>query len=109
MASVSVIASLVITPPDGQVSASTTAPGVIVTGTSSGANSVMETVRYEAQPVPAAAGDDVEAAVYGYIQAIRALGRTSVRTDEIVRALNISLATVERVLPALLLRGVRVA
>jgi hypothetical protein len=49
----------------------------------------------------------IENAVFGYIQAVRALGRTTINTTEISRALNLSLADVERTLSALRKRGVK--
>jgi hypothetical protein len=47
-------------------------------------------------------------AVYGYIRAIRALGRVGVNTAEISQALSISQRDVERAMKALADKGVRV-
>lgn len=49
----------------------------------------------------------IENAVFGYIQAVRALGRTTINTTEVSRALNLRLADVERTLSALRKRGVK--
>jgi hypothetical protein len=50
---------------------------------------------------------DVERAVYAYIQAVRALGKTKVETEEIARALGLGLSEVERTVKALRSRGVK--
>jgi len=52
---------------------------------------------------------DVEAAVFAYIQAIRALGKTDVNTTEISRALRIPLGDVQAVIKTLAKKGVKVA
>ncbi len=49
----------------------------------------------------------VEAAVYSYMQAVRALGRNRVNTREIAEALGLTVAEVDAVLPALQGRGVK--
>lgn len=49
----------------------------------------------------------VEMAVYNYIQAIRALGRTTINTAEISRALSIPASDVEGVISKLTHKGVR--
>lgn len=49
----------------------------------------------------------LEDAVYGYIRAVRALGRTSVNTTEIASALGLPLGAVESALSALRDRGVK--
>jgi hypothetical protein len=49
----------------------------------------------------------IENAVFGYIQAVRALGRTTINTTEVARALDLNLADVERTLSALRRRGVK--
>ncbi len=52
---------------------------------------------------------DVEKAVYAYIRALRALGRTSVNTLEVARALGIRPSDVDNALGALKSKGVKVA
>jgi hypothetical protein len=52
-------------------------------------------------------GKKIESAVYAHIQAVRALGRTTINTTEVARALGLSLADVERTLSALRRRGVK--
>jgi len=49
----------------------------------------------------------IEAAVYSYIQALRALGKTQVNTAEIARALGLPMSNVEKALPKLTERGIR--
>lgn len=49
----------------------------------------------------------IETAVYSHIKAMRALGRTSLNTTEIARALSISRKDVERAVPNLRDKGVR--
>jgi hypothetical protein len=51
--------------------------------------------------------ESVENAVYGYLQAIRALDRTRVTTSEIASALSIPQAMVISVIPSLKVKGVR--
>jgi hypothetical protein len=51
---------------------------------------------------------DLESAVYAHIQALRALGKTTVTPEEIARALGLPVTKVERALPSLNNRGVRV-
>jgi hypothetical protein len=50
---------------------------------------------------------NVEAAVYSYIQALRALGKTQVNTAEIARALGLPVSIVDSVLPKLNEKGIR--
>jgi hypothetical protein len=50
---------------------------------------------------------NIEAAVYGYIQALRALGKTQINTAEIARALGIPISIVASVLPKLGEKGIR--
>jgi hypothetical protein len=49
----------------------------------------------------------VQNAVYAYIRAIRALGRTKINTSEIADSLSISTAQVNRAISALKKNGVR--
>lgn len=46
-------------------------------------------------------------AVYAYIQAVRTLGRTTINTEEIAKALSLANAEVERVVEGMKNRGVR--
>lgn len=57
---------------------------------------------------PAAAVPDVVNAVYGYIRAVRTLGRKSVNTVDISRALGIAERDVERAVSALKDKGVKI-
>jgi hypothetical protein len=50
---------------------------------------------------------NVENAVYGYIRAVRALGRTKISTAEVARALALSVSEVNSVLASLKGKGVR--
>jgi hypothetical protein len=52
---------------------------------------------------------ELENAVYGYIRALRALGRTEVTSTEIAQALGISTTAVQQVLSSLQKKGVKVA
>jgi hypothetical protein len=51
---------------------------------------------------------DLESAVYAYIQAVRALGKTKITPEEIAQALNLPVSAVEQSLSALQSKGVRV-
>jgi len=51
----------------------------------------------------------IEAAVYAYIRAIRALDRTRINTEEVAEALNLSVDKVNRAIAGLRKKGVRVA
>jgi hypothetical protein len=51
----------------------------------------------------------IEDAVYGYLQAVRALGKTQVNSSEIARALGLSVSQVDEILPKLSAKGVRLA
>jgi len=50
---------------------------------------------------------DIEAAVYSYIQAMRTLGNTRVSSGDIARALGLTVADVNAVLPKLNEKGVK--
>src|SRR5437588_321926 len=50
---------------------------------------------------------DIEAAVYSYIQAMRRLGNTRVNSGEIARALGLTIGNVNAVLPKLNEKGVK--
>lgn len=56
---------------------------------------------------PIRASKRVQNAVYAYIRAIRALGRTKINTSEIADSLSISTAEVNRAISALKKNGVR--
>ena len=51
---------------------------------------------------------DIEAAVYAHIKALRALGRTTINTEEIATALSIPVASVNGVIAKLKEKGVKV-
>jgi len=51
----------------------------------------------------------MEKAVFNYLRAIRALGRTTAHTVEIAQALEVSEGEVLAILPALAQKGVRIA
>jgi transcription initiation factor IIE alpha subunit len=52
---------------------------------------------------------DIQGAVYSHIQAIRALGRTDINTEEIAKALSIPVVSVNSVIAKLKEKGVRIA
>jgi hypothetical protein len=52
-------------------------------------------------------GPDIESAVYSHIQAVRALGKTTVETADIASALSLPVAAVNRAIQRLRSRGVR--
>jgi hypothetical protein len=51
---------------------------------------------------------NIENAVYAYIRAIRALGKTTINTADIAAALELAIADVDRTLSALKKKGVKV-
>jgi len=51
----------------------------------------------------------VENAVYGYLQAIRALGKTTLNTVEVAAALSLSVADVNKAVMSLSKKGVKLA
>jgi len=51
----------------------------------------------------------VQSAIYAYIRAIRALGRTKINTSEVADALSLSVAEVNRAISSLKKKGVRVS
>jgi len=88
-----------------------TSPGGVYNGTSTSANSnyslhitVMDAARSLQQK---AVAKKLEGAVYNYIRAIRALGRTQVTVSEIANALGISDEQVGSTLSALESKGIR--
>jgi hypothetical protein len=54
-------------------------------------------------------GKNIESAVYAHIQAVRALGRTTINTFEISKALGLPLAAVDSTLELLKKKGIKVA
>jgi hypothetical protein len=52
-------------------------------------------------------GKSIENAVYSYIRAVRALGRTAIITTEIADALSLTVADVNRAISSLKKKGVR--
>lgn len=56
---------------------------------------------------PTRANKAVQNAVYGYIRAVRALGRTKITTAEVSEALSLPIAEVHGALSSLKKRGVR--
>ena len=52
--------------------------------------------------------DELEAAVYSHIQALRALGHTTVKTSDIAAALSLSLGVVNAIVVRLKNKGVKV-
>lgn len=65
---------------------------------------VSHTARRHASPTK-----EIERAVYSYIRAMRAIGRTRLNTIEIARALGISPARVAQVVQGLSKKGVKIA
>ena len=51
----------------------------------------------------------IQNAVYAYIRAIRALGRTEINTSEVASALSLPVAAVNRAISSLKKKGVRAA
>lgn len=76
-------------------------------GTSGSASTVHGNARIGA--TGASAAETIENAVFTHIQAIRALGKTSINTLDISQALSIPESEVIAILPALIKRGVRIA
>lgn len=65
---------------------------------------VTNTARRRASPTK-----EIERAVYSYIRAVRAIGRTRLNTIEISRALGISPTRVAQVVQSLSKKGVKIA
>lgn len=87
---------------------STTSPAVLISAFTPAVPA--STVGIEAESAAHdKSGSTVEKAVYGYLKAVRALGRTGVNTIEIANALALDLAAVERSIEALKKKGVKVA
>jgi hypothetical protein len=58
---------------------------------------------------PSVSEEKITAAVYAYVQAQRALGKTRITTDEIARALSLSLTVVRNAMQTLSAKGVHAA
>jgi hypothetical protein len=76
--------------------------------TSPGAATVIDLTTYNDGDV-ATPRANIENAVYGYLQALRALNRTRVTTSEIASALSVQEAVVISVISAMKVKGVKVA
>lgn len=90
-----------------EIRSSTGSIGVLTSGTSTSdtihhASSGRATRPRKAQATP------IEDAVYAYVRALRALGRTTVSTSEIAQALSVPPSHVEAALGNLIARGVKV-
>lgn len=88
--------------PSSSVTVSTVTPTTVTATVSVGAKS---TVTVTARKISAS---DLQEAIYAHIQAIRALGKTRVTPEEIARALDLSVSTVEGAVAALQSKGIRV-
>ena len=84
--------------------------GRFVTSTSSTSTSEVTTVRgnYKHKRKRPVSDKDVEAAVYAYVRAVRALKRTSINTLEISKSLEIPLAKVEKTVSELRSKGIKI-
>ncbi len=78
---------------------------ILTSGTSS---SVSQFVRDTGHRRPTRSKNDIEGAVYAYIRAVRALGKTSVNSVDISRALSLPLGNVEQAIQGLRGNGVRI-
>jgi hypothetical protein len=78
--------------------------GAIIPTESEWASAPTQKVYVVQHPNPA----EVEKAVYAYIRAIRALGRTTIHTAEIAAALSLPVREVNQAVPSLNRKGVRV-
>ena len=84
--------------------------GKFVTSTSSTSTSEVAPVQgiYRHKRKRPVSDKDVEAAVYAYVRAVRALGRMSINTLEISRSLEIPLAKVEKTVSELRSKGIKI-
>ena len=78
---------------------------ILLSGTSSSDSQFVRDTGYRP---PTRSNKDIEGAVYAYIQAVRALGQTSVNSVDISHALSLSLGEVEQALQGLRGKGVRI-
>jgi hypothetical protein len=60
-----------------------------------------------AKPEHQRSSKSVEAAVYGFVRAVRALGKTQINTADIAKALGLPVSKVDEVLPKLIGKGIR--
>ena len=96
-----------MTPPSLTTGASGSSEQVSISlsGTSSSDSQFVRDTGYRH---PARSNKDIEAAVYAYIRAVRALGQTSVNSVGISRALSLALSEVEQAIQGLRGKGVRI-
>jgi hypothetical protein len=80
----------------------------ISTGTTGTSGGVVTYPVSELLPLSRAGMQALENAVYGHIQAIRALGRTQVSASEIAAALSVPVSEVMQVLVTLNTKGVKI-
>lgn len=89
------------------VKSSTSATDQVVVRSGISANSNSRATTSVFGPAHAPREENAVDAVYGYIQAIRSLGRTNINTIEIVRALRLPHSVVKAAVAELTNRGVR--
>ncbi len=78
---------------------------ILLSGTSSSDSQFVRDTGYRR---PIRSSMDIEGAVYAFIQAVRALGQTSVNSVVISRALSLPLSEVEQAIQELRDKGVRI-
>ncbi len=78
---------------------------ISLSGTSSSDSQVVRDTGYRRPTRPK---NDIEGAVFAYIKAVRALGKTSVNSVDISRALALPLGEVEQAIQGLRGKGVRI-
>lgn len=86
-------------------SATTNTASSTVTGTSSGIRVAAPLSGANARSP--SSNSKVENAVYAYIRAIRALGRTTVNTTDIAKALHLNVSAVDQAISSLRQKGVK--
>jgi hypothetical protein len=89
----------------------TSAQTILGTSTSTSSNHATFSVPHHAAAAPSksASRKELEAAVYNYIRAVRALGRDTIDLIDIAKALSLSINEVQSTLPALKEKGVKIA
>jgi DNA-binding MarR family transcriptional regulator len=65
--------------------------------------------RMRAKPELQRSAKNIEAAIYSYVRAVRALGKTQISTSEIAKALGLSVSDIGKVLPKLNDKGIKLA
>ena len=90
-------------------SASASSITILSTSNSASTTSLFEEARSISPRSRRSVPKEVENAVYGFIKAVRALGRTNITTGEISRALEIPLKQVDAAALNLKNKGVKVA